>query len=447
MKKVSIMNNKVFVSNEEKQFQKEKPLEFEYNPTAENKMLNIHSDLCFQEIFGFGSAFTDAAAVTFSKMSDANKQKFVDLVFDKENGLGYNFCRTTINSCDFSEKEYTYVEEGDVELKTFDISHDEENIIPMIKAAQQRADELFLFSSPWSPPAFMKDTNRMEQGGRLKDEMYSAWANYFVKFIKAYQEKGVKINAITVQNEPMARQTWESCVYTIEEQILFATDYLYEAFKKAGLQDVKIAIWDHNKEHLYEVARAIKNNEKAKERIHGIAFHWYSGEHFDEINFAHQTAPEMFLFASEFCTDGAKPRWHYALRYARDISGNFNNYMSATCDWNILLDENGGPFHNRRTPCNAIVHYNTKTEELEIMPQYFAIKHFSGFVKKGAVRLGTSSYFGAISISAFKNPDESIVAVITNNSQTEQESVLRLDDYAAPITLKPESITTVLIEK
>ena len=121
--------------------------------------------------------------------------------------------------------------------------------------------------------------------------------------------------------------------------------------------------------------------------------------------------------------------------------------MSATCDWNILLDENGGPFHNRRTPCNAIVHYNTKTEELEIMPQYFAIKHFSGFVKKGAVRLGTSSYFGAISISAFKNPDESIVAVITNNSQTEQESVLRLDDYAAPITLKPESITTVLIEK
>lgn len=438
------MKNKVFVSDSKKQFQTAFSLEFEKKPDVEEKVLNIHSDLRFQKVQGFGGAFTDSAAVTFSKMSEKSKKKFIELAFDKEKGLGYNFCRTTINSCDFSEKEYTYVKNGDKTLETFDIAHDKENIIPMIKAAQEKSDDLFLFSSPWSPPAFMKDSGNMIQGGKLKKEMYSVWADYFVKFIKEYKKNGVKIDAVTVQNEPMAVQTWESCVYTIEEQILFATDYLYPAFEKAGL-DVKIAIWDHNKEHLYEVAKAIKADQKASERIFGIAFHWYSGEHYSELNFAHQTAPNMFLFASEFCMCGCDSNWRFGLKYAYDMSGNFNNFMNASCDWNILLDENGGPYHNRSTPCNAIVHYDTTKDKIMIMPQYYAVKHFSAFVKKGALRLGTSSWTDLIAISAFENPNGDIVAVITSLAEREFECNLRLGDYMAPISVKPKSITTVLL--
>lgn len=182
------MKNKVFVSDSKKQFQTAFSLEFEKKPDVEEKVLNIHSDLRFQKVQGFGGAFTDSAAVTFSKMSEKSKKKFIELAFDKEKGLGYNFCRTTINSCDFSEKEYTYVKNGDKTLETFDIAHDKENIIPMIKAAQEKSDDLFLFSSPWSPPAFMKDSGNMIQGGKLKKEMYSVWADYFVKFIKEYKK-------------------------------------------------------------------------------------------------------------------------------------------------------------------------------------------------------------------------------------------------------------------
>ncbi|MGN0173932.1 MAG: glycoside hydrolase family 30 beta sandwich domain-containing protein [Acutalibacteraceae bacterium] len=441
------MKNKVFFSDEKNKLQEQESLDFEYNPFAEWMALNIYSDLKFQKIYGFGGAFTDASAITYSKMSDKTKAQFIDLMFDKNDGLGYNFCRTTINSCDFSADEYTYVDENDKSLKSFDISHDKQCIIPMIKDAAKKCDDLFLFATPWSPPGWMKDTNRMIQGGKLKEKMYAVWAQYYVKYIQEYQKSGVKINGLTIQNEPMATQTWESCFYTIKEQILFATDYLYPALKSAGLQDTKIMVWDHNKEHLYEVAREIEKIQGAKDKIFGIAFHWYSGEHFDNLRFAHETSPNMFLAASEFCFGGLSEDWKDALEYAYDISGNFNNYMNASCDWNILLDEKGGPYHNRKLPCKAVVHYDTNTDKIKIMPHYYAVKHFSNFIKKGAVRLGTSTYSSNTSISAFLNESGETVAVITNNHENEQKCLLRFNDYAAEILLKPKSIVTIVIDE
>lgn len=440
------MKNKVYFSDENRQLIELDSLEFEYNPTAELKTLNIHTDLRFQEIYGFGGAFTDAAAITFSKMSENSKNEFIKLAFDKKEGLGYNFCRCTINSCDFSANEYTYVEDNDETLKSFDIAHDKKDIIPMIKRAKNVSDDLFLLSSPWSPPAWMKDNGALIKGGKLKKEYYSVWADYFVKFICEYKKAGVDINAVTIQNEPMAVQTWESCEYTIEEQIKFAKSYLHPAFLKAGL-NTKIFIWDHNKEHVYEVARAIKNTKDADKSIYGIAFHWYTGEHFDGLRFAHETSPNLKLIASEFCHGKLEPIWANALSYAFDISGNLNSFMSASCDWNILLDENGGPYNNRCSPCQAVMHYNTKTDKIKIMPQYYAVKHFSSFIKKGAVRLGTSTYSGLTAISAFENPNGEVVAVITNKQEIEKECILRFDNYAANIKIQPKSIMTIVINK
>ena len=441
------MKNKVFFSNKTHKLKELKALDFEFCPTAEWKALDIYSDLKFQEIYGFGGAFTDSSAINFGKMSDKTKSEFIDLMFDKEKGLGYSFCRSTINSCDFSEKEYTYVKENDALLESFDISHDEQNIIPMIKSAVTKAGELFLFSSPWSPPGWMKDSGKMLEGGKLKKEFYPVWAQYYVKFIQEYAKNGVKISGITVQNEPMATQTWESCIYTTNEQILFVRDYLKPAFKKAGLDDVKIMIWDHNKEHLYDCAKAIKAIDGAEECIDGIAFHWYSGDHFDNLRFAHEALPDMFLAASEFCFGGVNPDWKNALQYATDISGNFNSYMNASCDWNMVLDENGGPYHARRSGCKAVIHYNTAEDSLTVMPHYYAVKHFSAFLEKGAVRLGTSTWTDKISICAFLNPNGDTVAVITSNHLKTQNCLLRFNDFAAKIAVKPKSITTIVIEK
>lgn len=443
-------SNKVYVSSkrQKNQVQKNPAIKFVYNPDAEERVLNIYPELRYQKIQGFGGAFTESAAVNYGKMSEKTKNEVIELLFDRKKGLGYNFCRSTINSCDFSESEYCYIDKNDHSLKSFDISHDKEKIIPMIKdAAKAAKDKLFLFSSPWSPCGWMKDTGRMIKGGKLRSDMYTVWAEYYVKYIKAYEECGIKISALTVQNEPMAKQTWESCIFTSEEQILFARDFLYPALQEAGLRDVKIMIWDHNKEHVYDWAKELKNIKGAEKCVWGIAFHWYSGEHFDSLKFAHEIVPKVNLVSSEFCFGGTKPDWDNAERYAYDMIGNFNNYTVASCDWNLILDEKGGPYHNRGGGCKAIIHYDTKKDSLIVMPHYYAVAHFSKFVRRGAVRLGTTKYSKDVDICAFQNPNGKIVAVILCRADQKQSCNLRLNNYSAEIELKPHSITTVVIKK
>src|SRR6186997_3242583 len=156
----------------------------------------------YQEFLGVGAALTDASAETFAKLPKEKQQEFLHAYFDKENGIGYTLARTNIHSCDFSSGSYTYVDEGDKELKSFSIKHDKKFRVPFIQQAQAAAGgRLTLYGSPWSPPAFMKDNNNMLRGGKLKPEFYQSWANYFVKFIRAYESEGIPIWGVSIQNE------------------------------------------------------------------------------------------------------------------------------------------------------------------------------------------------------------------------------------------------------
>ena len=155
----------------------------------------------------------------FAKLSKQQQKEFLDAYYSREKGIGYSLIRTTIHSSDFSSASYTYVNENDKDLKSFSIDHDKKYRIPLIKDAMKTAGkEMTLYASPWSPPAFMKDTKSMLKGGKLAPEFYQPWANYYVKFIQAYEKEGIPIWGITVQNEPMATQTWESCIFTAAEE-------------------------------------------------------------------------------------------------------------------------------------------------------------------------------------------------------------------------------------
>jgi glucosylceramidase len=209
----------------------------------------------FQTVFGFGGALTDASAETYAKLPKDLQKEVMTAYFDKEKGLGYTIARTTIHSSDFSSGSYTYIEEGDKDLKTFNIDHDRKYRIPFIKDAIAAAGgKLTMYASPWSPPAFMKDSNNMLRGGKLKKEFQQPWADYYVKFIKAYEAEGIPLWGITIQNEPMATQKWESSLYTAEEERDFLKNYLGPTLKKAGLGDKKIIGWDHNRDLVYQRA-------------------------------------------------------------------------------------------------------------------------------------------------------------------------------------------------
>lgn len=202
-------------------------------------VVNICPDVTYQTFHGFGGALTEAAAHVYAGMSKEKQDEIIEAYFGKT-GLRYNIGRIHMNSCDFALGNYTYVEEGDDKLETFDISHDRKEILPFLAAANAKTAEgtntkgLKLLMSPWSPPAFMKTNGEMNYGGKLKDEYYAAWAEYFVKFIRAYQEAGADIEWLTVQNEPMAVQTWDSCIYTSEDESRFVRDYLGPKLEEAG---------------------------------------------------------------------------------------------------------------------------------------------------------------------------------------------------------------------
>jgi glucosylceramidase len=407
----------------------------------------------FQTIVGIGGAITDAAAETFAKLPAAKQLEILNGYFDANNGIGYTLARTNIHSCDFSSNSYTYINEGDKELKSFSVDHDKQFRIPLIKKAlATTGGKLAIFASPWSPPAFMKDNNSMLHGGKLKPEFYQSWANYYVRFIKAYQQVGVPIWGITIQNEPMATQTWESCIYTAEEEREFLKQHLGPTLKRAGLDDKKIIAWDHNRDLVYQRASTILNDPEAARFVWGIGFHWYEpwsgGEQmFDNIRLVHETFPDKHLIFTEGCADSFNAQklhdWSLGEQYGRSMINDFNGGAVGWTDWNVLLDETGGPNHVRNF-CFAPVHADTKTGQLTYTNSYYYIGHFSKFVRPGAKRIASSASRSALLTSAFINPDGKVAVVVMNKTDKQISYFLWLDGSAAPVTILPHSIQTLV---
>ena len=186
----------------------------------------INPKKTFQKFLGIGGAITDASSEVFSKISKKNQNKLLSAYYGQD-GIGYNIIRTSIHSSDFGLGSYTYIKDGDSELKSFSIEKDLKKRIPMIKKAQAIIGKnLVFYASPWSPPAFMKTNKNMLRGGKLLPKFRQAWANYYVKFIKAYENQGIPVWGLTIQNEPMASQRWESCIYTAEEERDFLKNFL-----------------------------------------------------------------------------------------------------------------------------------------------------------------------------------------------------------------------------
>src|SRR6188474_1758456 len=268
----------------------------------------------YQEFLGIGAALTDASAETFAKLPKDKQQEFLKAYFDKDNGIGYTLARTNIHSCDFSSDTYTYVTDGDKELRSFNVEHDKKYRIPFIKEAMNAASgKLTLYASPWSPPAWMKSNNDILHGGKLKPEFYQSWANYYTKFIKTYEKEGIPIWGISIQNEPMATQTWESCIYSAEEERDFLKNYLGPTMQRAGLGDRRIIAWDHNRDLIYQRVSTILKDPTAAKYVWGIGYHWYepwSGGDmmFDNVKLVRETFPDKPLIFTEGTPDTFKPQ-------------------------------------------------------------------------------------------------------------------------------------------
>lgn len=415
----------------------------------------VNPSRTFQSFMGIGGALTDASAETFAKLPKAQQQELLTAYFDPQKGIGYSLARTNIHSCDFSSDSYTYINENDITLSSFNVAHDEKYRIPFIKQAIAAAGgKLRLYVSPWSPPAWMKDNNNLAQGGKLKPEYSQVWANYYVKFIKTYEAKGIPIWGLSVQNEPMAKQRWESCIYTAEEERDFIKKYLGPTLQKQGLGNRKLIAWDHNRDLMYQRASVILDDAQAAKYVWGIGFHWYETwtggpMQFDNLKLVAQAYPGKNLIFTEGCQEkfnlDSIHNWSLGEKYGYSMINDFNNGTVAWTDWNILLDEKGGPNHVGNF-CFAPVHADTRTGKLIYTNAYYYIGHFSKFIKAGAKRIAASTNRTQLQTTAFANPDGSIVLVVMNAMDKKLSYYVWMKGQVASAESLPHSITTLLIK-
>lgn len=429
-----------------------KPVDFQKIKGTDSVTIQVDSEDKYQEILGFGGAFTESAAYMFSQLTDENKNAIVRAYFgDKSDASGstvidaasgdtlqldsikYSVGRVPVHSCDFSLESYSFDDnDGDFNLTSFNISRNYQWLIPMLKQSLQSAEfDIRLFASPWSPPAWMKRNGQMD-GSDLPclkdgDEYLEAWALYLSKFITAHEEEGIPFWGMTVQNEPEFNAPWEACTYTPEQERDFIINQLGPRMKSEH-PNLQIMIYDHNKDDIVTWAETILSDPKAASFVAGTAFHWYSGFQFDHLETTHEMFPEKFLLASEAtnCPGVDLGNWSRAEVYGFDILGDLNAWSAGWVDWNLLLDMQGGPNHLNNF-CDSPIVVDVEDQIVFVQPMFYYLGHLSKFVPPGSVRIGTKisdTLDDSISAASFLTPNKQIAVVVMNQNDKDVELVL-----------------------
>lgn len=424
----------------------EQPLETEF-------CIFVNPKKTFQTFIGIGGAITDASAEVYAKLSASKKQELINAYYNQDSGIGYSLARTNIHSCDFSSESYTYVDENDADLKSFNINHDRKFRIPLIQDAIKTAGgKLMVYASPWSPPAFMKTNKSMLKGGSLKPEFNQSWANYYSKFIKAYEKENIPIWGLSIQNEPMATQRWESCIFTAEQERDFLKNYLGPTLKKDGLASKNIIVWDHNRDLISQRTDVIFADADAAKYAWGTGFHWYEtwtgGQPmFNNVANVQLNYPDKKTLFTEGCIelfDSKKYQmWANGERYGTSIINDFNNGTVGWTDWNILLDQNGGPNHVQNF-CFAPIHADLNSDELIYTPSYFFLGHFSKFIRPEAKRIATNVSRSALLSTTFMNKNGKMVTVVMNKTNKPIAYKLYIENQKAAIEIPAHGIQTLV---
>lgn len=432
-----------------------------------------------QTITGFGGAFTESSAYLLNRLSKENRDTIINAYFSTD-GANYSLTRTHMNSCDFSISQYSYSPvEDDVNLKHFSIKEDKDDLIPMIKDAMKASTDGFkIFASPWTAAPWMKDNNKWV-GGKLLPKYYDTWALFFSKYVDAYKAEGIDIWGFTVENEPLGNgNNWESMHYTPDEMTNFVKNYLGPKLEADGHQ-VKILGYDQNREHLKEWIDSQYKNDATSKYFDGTAIHWYASTYEifpEELQYAHQKAPNKYLIQTEACVDSQVPVWQddawywkkeatdwgwdwapekdkylhpkYAPvnRYAKDIIGCLNNYVDGWVDWNMVLDTKGGPnwFKNW---CVAPVIVNPETDEVYFTPLFYTLAHFSKFIRPEANVIEVEKTDKDLLITAAENLDGTIAVVVFNEKETPKKIQLSLGDKNINIDIQGQAIQTIVVQK
>jgi glucosylceramidase len=398
----------------------------------------------FQKVEGFGGALTESSAWVLDQLPADRRSEVLRRFYDPKEGIGYTLARTHINSCDFSLGTWALDPvAGDTALAHFSLDPMRKWVLPLIHEAQAIAgpSNFHLLASPWSPPSWMKTNGRMTFGGSLRPEYTQAWADYLVRFVRDMDsQEHSPVWALTLQNEPQATQTWESCIYSASEERDFVRDHLGPALGKAGLSGVHLCILDHNRDLMDEWTQTIYSDPAAAAFVWGAAMHWYVSEDYAAPARAHAAFPDKSTLFTEGCNDRGEAKgkfalgmWEHGERYGHSMVNDFRNWVCGWIDWNIVLDETGGPNHVGNF-CDAPVIVDTETGDFRYTPAFYYIAHFSRFVHTGAKRIASDGGPPGLESVAFMNPGGGLAVVVLNTSDAPVE--FRLSHGGTPVACR-----------
>ncbi|HSH09760.1 MAG TPA: glycoside hydrolase family 30 protein, partial [Oceanipulchritudo sp.] len=436
----------------------------------------------FQTIEGIGGSFTESSAQVLYELSKPKQEEVLKAYFSPE-GAQFSLTRTHIASCDFSVRNYTYAPvAGDTELVHFSIEPDRTYLLPMIKQAQGIEGASFrLLASPWSAPPWMK-TNGTWNGGELMKEHYDTFARYIVKYLRAYEQEGIPVWGITPMNEPLGNgSNWESVHFTPEQMRDFIANSLGPVLRNDGL-DTTIWIYDQNRGHELNLwADVILGDPKAAAFIEGTAVHWYDSTvsvQGESLDYVHQKFPDKGILHSEGCIDAMgddepigvwlEDDWYWRpeatdwgfiwasekdkpkhppyrpfYRYVRDLIGGLNHNLVGWIDWNLILNTRGGPNHARNY-CLAPVMVDSGKNSVFYSPLYYAVAHFSKFIRPGAQRIGLTGQDESLMATAAANPDGSIAAVLFNPTEVSQIVSIQCQDTSLTLEIPAQALQTIV---
>lgn len=388
-------------------------------PTSEDTLLSFDASVKFQEIEGYGAAITDSSLIAIGKLPSRKRAELLEKLFHPKRGLNINYLRIPIGATDFGVASYTYLDlppgQVDPQLKRFSF-HRARKLVAFLRRVKRINPNLRILLSPWSPPAWMKTSGRLN-GGSLKPEYYGAFAGYLLKSVRSFEAAGVPVDSITIQNEPFhSTEQYPSMEMSAEEQISFIRDHLFPAFKAARVK-TKILGLDHNYDLRSEgdaIYTALGN------KIAGIAYHCYGGT-FDQMQGS--SAP---LFQTE-CSGGT---WgdgpgtlHFWLQ-SQVIGGGLLGSRLAM-GWNLALDQDHGPYFGYCGNCRGLVDIDTNTKNITFNPELIAMAHAGKFLGRGAYRIATAAPIDdGYSTIAYVNRDSSVLQVVENKGPAARSFVL-----------------------
>jgi glucosylceramidase len=430
-----------WVTSKDRRLEEIKPGEWRIFSGESPTGLVIDARKRYQQVLGFGAAFTDASCYVLSQMEPDKRQALLNDLFGQD-GMRLSVGRICIGASDYSRYAYSYDDstDPDPELLRFSIEHDREYILPTLRAAQKLNPELFLFACPWSPPGWMKSNGSL-LGGSMRKKYLPSYAQYFVKFLEEYFKEGVKIRAVTVQNEVDTDQDGRmpAALWGQEYEIEFVKKHLGPALEQASL-DTSIWILDHNYNLWGRVLDEL-NDPEFNKYVDGVAWHAYGGTP-EAMTRVHDAFPTKNTYWTEggpsYRSVDYATEW---VKWSRTFSGILRNWAQCIVSWNVALDEEGRP-NIGPAFCGGVVTVHSQTHEVTRSGQYWAFGHYSKFVQRGARVLDSSSQLNDLDHVAFENPDGTHVLVITNPA-AEQKVLCQTGKQAMELTLEPESITTL----